>query len=270
MTINLTIVNQQELTDVGFVKHTNISNKSRPYHFVSKCNHSWIKEESLKGLIQEIDQKQPYFVNNEIGTTNVGILYGDHNNDKQGEHWHLFFYSTKSINTVKKMLTDKGFLNLKYSNPNNEKYDKYKILKDSEPCIIYLSKGVTNHMKTTDDLEVQPIVRLTNLTTEERLVYRKEYERIILEMKKKTSDFKKNIKDKKISDTKKIVQYMEGKEPEEILESMPDFFLENIEIHDSNFKYEQYFILCLRNLHPQIYKKFRINYLRQRFENYIF
>lgn len=254
----MTIINQQELTDIGSVNKTNISTKSKPFHFVSTCNHSLINDEILKGIIPEINQKLPYFVNNEYGSKD------------QQEHWHLFFYSTRSINTVKKMLTKIGFLNLKYSDPQNPKYNKYKILKDIEPCIIYLSKGSNNHMKTTDSEDNKPIVRLTNLTDEDRLVYREEYLKIIRDMKEKASDFKKKIKDKKISDTKKIVEYMRGKEPDEILESMPDFFLENIEIHDSNFKYEQYFILCLRNLHPQVYRKFRIEYLRNKFENYIF
>lgn len=227
---------------------------SRPYHFVSTCNFNYISDKKLKGIIHEINPNKPYFINNEYGSV-----------DKQ-EHWHLFFYSSKSINTIRKKLTDLGFLNLKYSDPNKKKYDKYKVSKDIEPCIIYLSKGSTNHMKTIDDENVAPIVRLTNLTLISRLAYRLRYLTILRNMKEKSKDFKENVKEKNESDTRQMLAYMQGKSPEEIIQALPQFFLENLTIAESEFKYTSYFITCLKKYHPEHYKDYRVRQMRKKFE----
>ena len=81
--------------------------ESHAYHFVSKCNWDY---PDFKGVTHKIDTKKPYLFVKEKGKGD-----GD-------EHHHLYFFSDKSINTVKKYLKECRFINLKHSDPNNPNY----------------------------------------------------------------------------------------------------------------------------------------------------
>lgn len=226
--------------------------KSRAYHFVSTCKWDY---PDFKGVIHKIDQNKPYLMVKELG--------------KEGgqEHHHLYFYSPKSLNTIKKYLTEHKFLNLKYSdpaNPKNVKYNDPREFKDLEKydnigCLVYLVKGKTNHMVCRDDLKVTPEISCDNI--EDLGSLRDLYEEIIKEMREKRDILvqeKVDSKEKKKEiELFRFFQYIEEcKDYMQLPHFIGRFFLENSDIIHSEHKAFGFYKSALKKLYPNEYKEF--------------
>lgn len=225
--------------------------KSKAYHFVSSCNWSY---PDFKGVIHKIDSKKPYLFVKELG--------------KNGgeEHHHLYFFSPKSINTVKKYLTECNFLNLKHSNPDNPKYDKYNRCKGFENleyenlgCLLYLLKGKTNHMSCKDDLAVEAEISISNLKDITSL--RDCYKYVISEMREKRDILvqeKVDAKEKKSEiELFRFFEYIENcSSHHDLPDYIGSFFLNNSDIVHSEHKGFSFYKSALKKLYPEVYKEF--------------
>lgn len=234
--------------------------KSKAYHFVSTCNWNF---PDFKGVIPKFDQKKPYLMVKELGK------------DGGQEHHHLYFYSPKSLNTVKKFLTECKFLNLKYSdpaNPKNKKYDdprEFKDLKeyDNIGCLVYLLKGKTNHMVCKDDLKVQPEIAGHNI--EDLSSLRELYEVIIKEMREKKEILLQEAVDSKEKKAEKeLFRFFEFIQPCQWHEELPDyigkFFLENSDIIHSEHKAFSFYKSALKKLYHEEYREFIVKCLHKK------
>ena len=226
--------------------------KSKAYHFVSTCNWNY---PDFKGVIHKIDTNMPYLMVKELGK------------DGGQEHHHLYFYSPKSLNTIKKYLTECKFLNLKYSdptNPKNAKYDdprEFKDLKEYENigCLVYLLKGKTNHMVCRDDLKVQAEISISNI--EDLTSIRDLYEEIIKEMREKRDILvQEKVDNKEKKKEIELFRFFEYIENCKCYMQLPDyigrFFLENPDIIHSEHKAFSFYKSALKKLYPEEYKEF--------------
>lgn len=229
--------------------------KSKAYHFVSTCNWDY---PNFKGITHKIDTKMPYLFVKEIGK-NGGA-----------EHHHLYFYSPKSLNTVKKYLLECNFINLKHSNPCNPKYDKfnnhrgYKDLAGYENlgCIIYLLKGKTNHLTCKDDLKIFPEISIDNI--EDITSARDLYEEVIKEMREKRDILiQEKVDNKEKKSEIELFRFFEYIENCSCHHDLPDyigsFFLANSDIVHSEHKGFSFYKAALKKLYPQVYKEFCTN-----------
>ncbi|AXH78769.1 MAG: hypothetical protein [Circular genetic element sp.] len=141
----------------------------------------------------------PYLFIHEVGVT--GKL-----------HYHGYFSSQYSKNTIKKKLQEVLKKNVYFSNPDNPKYLKYD--RDGVKGVeIYLLKGVTNHMRSTDDLKVIPFVIWQNIPyygstiNEGRMEHiRNVYEKVITSMKSYKSEVSKISKEKKMTEWQLVLK----------------------------------------------------------------
>lgn len=226
--------------------------KSHAYHFVSTCNWDY---PDFKGVIHKIDTEKPYLMVKELGK------------DGGQEHHHLYFYSPKSLNTVKKYLTECKFLNLKFTDPTNPRYKKYddprefKDLVEYENigCLVYLLKGKTNHMNCKDDLKVHPEISADNL--EDLTTLRELYEIIIKEMRSKRDILIQDKVDKKEAKTAiELFRFFEFIDDcashYDLPEYIGKFFLENSDIVHSEHKGFSFYKSALKKLYPEQYRDF--------------
>lgn len=127
-------------------------------------------------------------------------------------HYHGYFASQYSKNTIKKKVQEALATNVYFSNPDNPKYLKYN--KDGALGVeIYLLKGVTNHMRSTDDLKVTPHVIWHNskyygpAILEGRLQHiRNVYEKVITSMKQYKTEVSKISKEKKLTEWQLVLK----------------------------------------------------------------
>jgi len=227
----------------------------KAYHFVSSCNWDY---PDFKGITSKIDVEKPYFFVKELGK------------DGGEEHHHLYFHSPKSLNTVKKYLLEHKFLNLKYTDPNHSKYNKYndpRHFRDLENynnigCLVYLSKGKTNHMCCRDDLEVKPVVSLSNI--EDEGPFRDLYEFIINEMREKREILLKDKVDNKEKKTQIELflwfEYIENcRDSSELPDLIGRFFESHYDIIHSEHKGFSFYKSALKKLYPREYGQFCTN-----------
>jgi len=238
-----TKVSRQSTLDQHLVK------ESKAFHFVSTCNWTY---PDFKGITHKIDTKKPYLMVKELG--------------KNGgqEHHHLFFYSPKSLNTVKKYLTECNFLNLKHSDPSNPKYKKYDDLIDIKHlgCILYLLKGKTNHFICKDSFDITPEISSTNIPNISEL--RTIYEQTIIQMREKRDILIQDKVDNKEKKTQielfKFFEFIEDcVSPDQLPELIGDFFLENPDIIHSDHKGFSFYKSALKKLYPRSYRNFCID-----------
>lgn len=228
--------------------------KSKAYHFVSTCNWNY---PDFKGVIHKIDTNMPYLMVKELGK------------DGGQEHHHLYFYSPKSLNTIKKYLTECKFLNLKHSNPANPKNAKYddprefKMLKEYENigCLVYLLKGKTNHMVCRDDFLVQPEISISNIGNGNLNIIRELYEEIIRDMREKRDILvQEKVDNKEKKKEIELFRFFEYIENCKCYMQLPDyigrFFLENSDIIHSEHKAFSFYKSALKKLYPEEYKEF--------------
>lgn len=230
---------------------------SKAYHFVSSCNWDY---PDFKGITSKIDVEKPYFFVKELGK------------DGGEEHHHLYFHSPKSLNTVKKYLLEHKFINLKYTDPNHSKYNKYndpKIFNYIESysnigCLVYLSKGKTNHMNCRDDFAVKPVVSLTNLEDYIQRSFRDLYEFIIMENIEKRDILLQDKVDKKEKKTQiELFLWFEFIENCRDSSELPDligrFFESHYDIIHSEHKGFSFYKSALKKLYPREYGQFCTN-----------
>lgn len=163
----------------------------------------------FKFMIEDLDKKgiilksQPYIFVQEIGITGK-------------VHFHGYFHSKFCKNTVKKKFQEELGTQVYFTDPTHPKYLKYN--RDGVLGVeIYLMKGETNHMKSTDDLEVTPSICMVNseyygdpLETGTRLHHiRKIYEKVIEDMKKYKSEVANISKEKKLTEWQLILKDIE-------------------------------------------------------------
>lgn len=226
--------------------------ESKAFHFVSTCNWDF---PDLKGVTSKFDQEKPYLMVKELG--------------KEGgsEHHHLYFHSPKSLNTVKKYLTEHGFLNLKYTDPNNPRYKKYDECREFKDlvgyknlgCILYLLKGKTNHFICKDDLNVKPEISDSNI--EDLTVGRDLYETIIREMREKRDILIQEKVDSK--EKKKEIElftfftYIEDCTcHSQLPDYIGDFFVNHSDIVHSDHKGFSFYKAALKKFYPKEYREF--------------
>ncbi|AXH78560.1 MAG: hypothetical protein [Circular genetic element sp.] len=126
-------------------------------------------------------------------------------------HYHAYFSSQFSKNTIKKKLHDILKKQVYFSDPGNPKYLKYE--KDGVKGVeIYLMKGIKNHMRSSDDLEVVPFIIWRNETyytdsLEGRLAHiRSVYVKVITSMKSYKSEVAKISKEKKLTEWQLVLK----------------------------------------------------------------
>jgi len=146
-----------------------------------------------------VAQAHPYLFVKEIGVT--GKL-----------HYHGYFHSTFSKNTIKNKLQELLETPVYFSNPDNPKYLKYS--QDGVLGVeIYLIKGVKNHMRGTDDLKMTPFIKWHNIEyygpsiNEGRLQHiRNKYEKVVTSMKNYKSEVSKISKENKLSEWQLVLK----------------------------------------------------------------
>jgi len=162
-------------------------------------------DSSIKDLMEHdiICETQPYLFVDEIGITGKF-------------HYHGYFHSKFSKNTVKKKFQQFLGTQVYFTDPTHPKYKKYE--RDGVLGVeIYLMKGKTNHMKSTDDLKVYPSIQIAktsyygdNIETATRLQHiRKIYEKVVEDMKKYKSEVANISKEKKLTEWQLILKDIE-------------------------------------------------------------
>ena len=244
-----------------------------PYHITYDCNeYNAIKERplgddhrywqwsaDLKHIDKILDDKKiglnkkmPYMWVLEIGTTGK-------------YHYHCYFYSSKSKNTVKKYFFEHAKENLKVSDPDNLKYAKYG--RDGVIGVeIYLHKGITNHMCKTDDLKVLPRKIIQNedfygdIKNETSRSYkiRKMYEKIIEDLKKYAKECRTINEENKLTEFQLILKDLEKKptmEAHEIKSYMIDTHYMRPKYVYSENGFKRLFLKITREKNEKLYKQ---------------
>jgi len=146
-----------------------------------------------------VHTQSPYLFVHEIGITGK-------------KHYHGYFTSQFSKNTIKNKLQNILKVPVYFSDPANPKYLKYN--QDGALGVeIYLLKGQTNHMRSNDDLKVTPLIVWHNKTyygntiTEARLQHiRKIYEDVITSMKNYKAEVSSIQQEKKLTEWQLILK----------------------------------------------------------------
>lgn len=187
------------------------SNSSSKAYFVTSPS-PWkdTKPDELATLAC-VDKEKPILAIQELGKSD-------------NEHSHLFFFSSKSRNTVDKYLKTIGYLCNKFTSPDAAKYAKYS--SSDEPykgCYTYLMKGLSNHLLMSDDSTVEPQIGYTNLCKGKLETYREFYLSALKQLKDKKSDIEnyrksskkeewenilKDISEKNIYDSQTVINYL--------------------------------------------------------------
>ena len=199
-----------------------------------------------------INTVMPYLWVFEIGTTGKA-------------HYHCYFFSTKSRNTVKKWMYEHCKATLQVSDPFDDKYNKHA--KDGVYGVeIYLHKGKTNHMSSNDDLKVIPHKICSNLEyygdinneTSRSYKIRKMYENIIQQMKKYTSEVRKISENNKLTEIQTILKDLSDKSilsGREIKDYLIDVHYMRPKYIYSENGFKRIFLKILREKNPKHYKE---------------
>lgn len=146
-----------------------------------------------------VQTSKPYLFVHEYGVTGKS-------------HYHGYFTSQYSKNTVKNKIQEGLKTSVYFTNPEHPKYLKYS--QDGVLGVeIYLVKGETNHMKPNDDLKVMPLIIWSNnsyysiLPEGGRMAHiRKVYENVITKMKNYKTEVSKISKEKTLTEWQLILK----------------------------------------------------------------
>lgn len=240
----------------------------KPYHITYDFNeynsflsnngtnvrHGSIKhiDDALNDKRLAINSKMPYLWVHEIGVTGK-------------DHFHCYFFSSKSKNTIKKYLFEHTKEALKVSNPNDTKYAKYD--KDGVKGVeIYLLKGQTNHMNKNDDLKVIPSIislnkeyygRIKNETSRSYKI-RSIYEQIIEDLKKYAKECRSINEENKLTEFQLILKDLSEKQlmsPQDIQRYLRDIHYMRPKYVYSDNGFKRLFLKILREKNEYLYKQ---------------
>lgn len=199
-----------------------------------------------------INKVMPYLWVYEIGTTGK-------------EHYHCYFYSTKTRNTVKKYMFNHCKSQIKISDPF---HDKYKV--NNEDGVygveIYLHKGKKNHMCKNDDLKVMPSIISSNLEyygdlknkTSRSYKIRQKYEKIIKEMQNYSEQCRQISDERKLTEIQTILKDFEKSStvtPAEIRNYLIDVHYMRPKYLYSENGFKRIFLKILKEKNPFQYKE---------------
>lgn len=209
-------------------------------------------EDILKDTKLGVNKIMPYLWVAEIGTTGK-------------RHYHCYFFSSKSKNTVKKYMFVHTKEALKVSNPDDAKYAKHN--KDGVKGVeIYLHKGCTNHMCKNDDLKVMPRKICQNNEyygniendTSRSYKIRQMYQKTVEDLKKYAKECRKINEENKLTEYQTILKDLSKKtqmSPGEICDYLIDVhYMRPKYIYTEN-GFKRNFLKILREKNEFTYKE---------------
>lgn len=239
----------------------------KAYHITYDFNHLNSKDDEpddkhIAEIMEDkhigINHKMPYLWVAEKGRT--GKL-----------HYHCYFHSSKSKNTVKTHMFNHTKEALSVTNPADKKYAKYD--KDGVKGVeIYLFKGYTNHLEKTDDITIHPKFVLFNETyygdsgpcllddvdTRAHKI-RKMYEQLVTDLKKYNEHMRKISEENKLSEFQTILKDLEKKSlmtPDEIRSYLVNVHYMRPKYIFSEMSFKRIFCKILREKNEILYREY--------------